>query len=238
MARWMRGSTSSTPPTSTRPASRRRSSAGRSRAAVTTSCWPPSSGDRWVRTPTTAACHAAGSSPRSRIRCGAWARTGSTYTRCTAPIRTPTSTRPSVRSPTSSTRARSATSARPHSPPARSSRRSGRDASGALNASVPSSRRTRCWSAGSSSTCCPRPAGMAWASSPTARWPAAGCREAGAPTAHPPPRRGSGWPRALTCRWRRTSASSQPSRNSRRSPTRPACRSSSWRSRSSSITPP
>ena len=41
-------------------------------------------------------------------------------------------------------------------------------------------------------------------------------------TAHPPRPRVSGWPRASTCRCRRTSASSRPSRSSRRSPTTPA----------------
>ena len=96
----------------------------------------------------------------------------------------------------------------------RSSRRSGRRATGASSASAPSSRRTRSWSAASSSTCCPPPDGTAWASSPTARSPAAGCREAGAPTAHRPRPRDNGWPRASTCRCRRTSASSKPSSSS------------------------
>src|SRR4051812_2369331 len=77
-----------------------------------------------------------------------------------------------------------------------------------------------------------------WASSPTAPWPAAGCPEAGRRTAPPRRRRGSGWPRALTCPCRRTSASSKPSSSSPTSPTTPACRSSSWRSPSSSTTPP
>ena len=62
----------------------------------------------------------------------------------------------------------------------------------------------------------PTARGTAWASSPTARWPAAGCREAGAPTAHRPRRRGSGSSRASTCRCPRTSASSKPSSSSRR----------------------
>ena len=55
---------------------------------------------------------------RSRTRCGAWAPTGSTSTRSTAPTRRPTSTRRSARSPIWSGRARSATSARRRSPPA------------------------------------------------------------------------------------------------------------------------
>ena len=68
----------------------------------------------------------------------------------------------------------------------RSSRRSGRRASGAWSASAPSSRPTRCSSAASSSTSCRPPSATAWASSPTARWPAAGCRAAGPPTARRP----------------------------------------------------
>src|SRR3954465_9051978 len=69
-----------------------------------------------------------------------------------------------------------------------------------------------------------RRAATAWASSPTARWPAAGCRAAGAPTAprpHPPV---SGWPSASTCRCPRISASSKPSSSCSRSPTTPASR--------------
>ena len=66
----------------------------------------------------------------------------------------------------------------------------------------------------SSSTSCPPRSATAWASSPTARSPAAGCRAAGAPTARRPRRRGSGWPRASTCRCPRTSASSKPSSSS------------------------
>ena len=128
--------------------------------------------------------------------------------------------------PTSSSRARSATSAPRRSRPARSSRRSGSarerrpralpHRAAALLAARP--RR-------SSSTCC-RPRGAtAWASSPTARWPAAGCRAAGPPTAPRPRPPASGWRRASTCRCPRTSASSKPSSSSPRSPTTPACRS-------------
>ena len=61
--------------------------------------------------------------------------------------RRPTSTRRSARSPTSSTRARSATSAPRRSPPRRSSRPSGSRATAAASASSASSRRTRCSSA-------------------------------------------------------------------------------------------
>ena len=71
-----------------RRASPRRSSARRSPAAgATTSSWPRSSTARWATTPTSRATRAAGSSARSRTRCGGWAPTGSTSTRSTAPIR-------------------------------------------------------------------------------------------------------------------------------------------------------
>ena len=68
---------------------------------------------------------------------------------------------------------------------ARSSRRSGPRASGTSSASAPSSRRTRCWCAASRSTSCRPRNGTAWASSPTARWPAAGSRAAGRADATP-----------------------------------------------------
>src|SRR5215218_6994212 len=61
--------------------------------------------------PTAAAPRGAGSSARSRTRCGGSAPTGSTCTRSTATNPTPTSRRPWARSATWSTRARSATSA-------------------------------------------------------------------------------------------------------------------------------
>ena len=76
----------------------------------------------------------------------------------------------------------------------------------------------------SSSTSSPPRSGTAWASSPTARSPVAGCRAAGAPTAPPPPRPGSGWRPASTCRCPRTSASSRPPGSSPRSPRTPGCR--------------
>jgi aryl-alcohol dehydrogenase-like predicted oxidoreductase len=60
--------------------------------------------------------------------------------------------------------ARSATSAPRPTTPARSSRRNGRRASGPCSASAPSSRRTRCWSAASSSRSCRPRSGTAWAS--------------------------------------------------------------------------
>ena len=56
------------------------------------------------------ATRAAGSSARSRTRCGGWAPTGSTSTRSTASIRGRTSTRRCRRSATSCTKARSARS--------------------------------------------------------------------------------------------------------------------------------
>ena len=55
----------------------------------------------------------------------------------------------------------------------------GRSRAAASSGSAPSSRRTRCWCAASSSTSCRPPSVTAWASSPTARSPAAGCRAAG-----------------------------------------------------------
>ena len=61
--------------------------------------------------PTSRATRAAGSSERSRTRCGGWAPTGSTSTRSTASTRGPTSRRRCRRSATSCIRARSATSA-------------------------------------------------------------------------------------------------------------------------------
>jgi Aldo/keto reductase family len=67
-------------------------------------------------------------------------------------------------------RARSATSAHRHSRAGRSSRHNRRRASGASSGFAPSSRPT------SSSTYCPPRSATAWASSPTARSPAAGCR--------------------------------------------------------------
>jgi hypothetical protein len=218
-ARSTSGSTSSTPPTSTRPANPRRSSAKLSSVAATTSRWPRSSGPRWVRTRTSAASRGAGSSPRSRTRCGDWAPIGSTSTRCTAPTRTPTSTKRSERSPTWSTRARSATSAHRPSPPGRSQTRNGRSANGTWNDSAPNSRRTPSSCTGSNSTCCRLPPATAWASSPTARSPA-GCPAAGTPTRHPHRQRVSDSSTASTCAYPRTSASS---RQSKRWPRWPTC---------------
>jgi aryl-alcohol dehydrogenase-like predicted oxidoreductase len=70
------------------------------------------------RTSTSKATRGAGSSARPRTRCGGWTPTGSTCTRSTATTPAPTSRRPSARSATLSTRARSATSAPPPSPSA------------------------------------------------------------------------------------------------------------------------
>ena len=86
------------------------------------------------------------------------------------------------RSATSCARARSATSARPPSRHARSSRRSGPPATGSFSDSSPSSRRTRSSSAPSRPTYCPPARATAWASCPTARSPAAGCPAARART--------------------------------------------------------
>src|SRR3954453_4059479 len=54
-----------------------------SRVDATTSSSPPISSCRWRIRPTTAAVHGAGSSGRSRTRCGASGPTTSTSTRCT-----------------------------------------------------------------------------------------------------------------------------------------------------------
>src|SRR3954447_19934764 len=96
-------------------------------------------------------------------------------------------------------------------PARRSSKRTGPRASGTWSACAPNSRPTRCWCAASSSTCFPPRSATAWASSPTARSAAAGCRAPGRTTALPPRRRSSGWPSASTWRCPRTSASSKPS---------------------------
>ena len=197
------------------PASPRRSSARRSRAVATTSCWRRSSSCRWATTPTGAALAALdhdrgrglAAPPRHRLHRplpGPPPRPGQS-----------TSRRRSARSPTSSGRARSATSAPRRSPAARSSRRSGRGARARPRAlphraaAVLAARRA----ASSSTSCRPRSA-TAWASSPTARSAAAGCRAAGAPTARRPRPPASGSPRASTCRCPRTSASSKPSSSS------------------------
>ena len=83
---------------------------------------------RWFAT--TTARPAAGSSPRSRTRCGGWVPTTSTCTSCTAPTPARTSRRRSARSTTSYAPARCSTSATPRSRRARSSRRSGRRGTG------------------------------------------------------------------------------------------------------------
>ena len=126
----------------------------------------------------------------------------------------------------------------PRSRPARSSRRSGSRATGGCSGSSPSSRRTRSSSVPSRPTSCPRARATAWPSCPTARWPAAGCRGAGARTpGSSPPRAPAGCPSASISRSRPTSASSTPSSSSPSSPTRRGSRSSSSRSRSCSTIP-
>ena len=64
--------------------------------------------------------------------------------------------------PTSSTRARSATSVRPPTPAPKSSRRNGSPGNGTCSGSSPSSRRTRCWCVGSRKTSCPPRCDTAW----------------------------------------------------------------------------
>jgi hypothetical protein len=105
----------------------------------------------------------------SRTRCGGWTPTGSTCTRSTATTPAPTSRRPWARSATWSTRARSATSAPPPSPPPRLSRRSGPRGTGVCSDLSPSSRRTPSWSGPSRLMCCPPAPATAWGSCPTAR---------------------------------------------------------------------
>ena len=168
---------------------------------------------------------AAGSSPRSRTRCGGSAPTGSTSTRCTAPTRRRTSTRRSARSPTSSSRARSATSARPR--PRRGqiveAQWTARDAAAgalphraaAVLAPCPRHRARRAAHR-------PAPRHGHPHLQPARRRLAVGQLERR--TAHRPPPRGSDSPPASTCRCPRTSASSWRSRRSPRSPTTPACR--------------
>ena len=81
-------------------------------ADATRSCWRRRSGSRPAPDPTTSACPVATSASAWRRRCAGSAPTGSTCTRCTAGTSAPRSRRRSRRSTTSSTRARSATSAR------------------------------------------------------------------------------------------------------------------------------
>ena len=97
-----------------------------------------------------AATPGAGSCRPARPACAGSARTGSTSTRSTGRIRAPASTRPSVPSPTSSIRARSAPSARRPSPPGRSRTPRPWPPVAAGSGRRPSSLRTRCWSGGSS----------------------------------------------------------------------------------------
>ena len=123
---------------------------------------------------------------RSRTRCGGSAPTGSTSTRCTAPTRQTDidETLGALTDLVQQGKVRYIGS---------SSFSGGADRRGAVggaraeprSGSAPSSRRTRCSSAASSATSCRPPSATAWASSPTARWPAAGCRAAGAPDSRP-----------------------------------------------------
>ena len=95
----------------------------------------------------------------------------------------------------------------------------------ACSASAPSSRRTRCWSAASSSTSCPTAQrhgmGILTYSPLSGGWLSGQLdRRQLADLARP----ASAWPRASTCRCPRTSASSRPSSSLHRSPTPPGCR--------------
>ena len=146
---------------------------------------------------------------------------------------TPTSTRRSPRSATSSTRARSATSAtRPSRPAIVEAQWVARErAPGALR--LRTTHRTRSSLARSRSTCCRPASATAWESSRTARSPAAGSPAASARTPPAGRSRARQLPDRFDLSCRSTNASSRPSSSSRSSPTRPASRSSSWRSRSS-----
>ena len=185
-ARSTPGSTSSTPPTSTRPASPRRSSARRSRAAATTSCSRRSSSGPM------------GEDPNRRGVSRRWIVTRGRALAAAARHRPHRPLPDAPSRPGDRRRGDARRADRPRAAGQGPLHRlvlvlRGRDRRGAVDraraapasASARSSRRTRCSSAGSSSTCCRRPHATAWASSPTARWPAAGCPGAGTRTASP-----------------------------------------------------
>ena len=131
-------------------------------AGATTSCSRPRSASRWATTQTAAAPRAAGSSRAVEDSLRRRRPTGSTSTRSTAPTPTPTSRRRSA-----------AHGPRPagqgplrrllHLPRRRSSRPSGRRATGACSARDRAAARTRSSSAGSRPTSCPRAPATAWA---------------------------------------------------------------------------
>ena len=150
---------------------------GAARAGATTSCWPPS-----VHGPMGEDPNAQGNSRRWIIaECeDSLRRLGHRLDRPLPdpPARPVLRHRRDPRRPDrpGPSRARSATSAARPSRPTRSSRPSGSPSAAAGSGSSASSRRTRSWSGASRPTCCPPASATAWASSPGARWPAAGCR--------------------------------------------------------------
>ena len=241
----------------TRPASPRRSSARRSRAAATTSCWPPSSSCRWATDP-----NQRGGSRRWIIRAveDSLRRLGTDWIdlyqvhrpdprhRRRGDARRADRPRPAGQGPLHRLARRS---------PRQPDRRGAVDRARARPAALPH-RAAAVLAAGArhraSTSCRPRSA-TAWASSPTARSPAAGCpgrwSADSSPTSPRPPAAGRS---ASTCRCPRTSASSRPSSSSpsvaddaglpmielaialRRSTTRRSPRRSSGRARWSSST--
>ena len=152
---------------------------------------------------------------RSRTRCGGWAPTGSTSTRCTAPTRRPThETLAALTDLVQQGKVRYIGS---------SSFSAGQIVEAQWTARERRLERFRTEQPpysllvrGIELDVLPTAQRHGRASSPTARSPAAGCRAAGAPTARRPRPRASGWRRASTCRWRRTSASSRPWSSSRK----------------------
>ncbi len=161
-------STSSTPPTSTRTASRRRSSARRCRGPARRRLPRHQVPRPSRRRPQPPRQLPPLDRPGGREQpAPAWAPTTSTSTRCTAPSRTPTSTRPSARCPTWCTPGQDPLH-RHLDLPAVADRRGAVDrrSGGAASGRSPSSRRTRSWPAGSSARCCPSPSGTASACCP------------------------------------------------------------------------
>lgn len=171
------GSTPSTPRTPIPRAKPKPSWARPSKDDETTSCSRRRSTSRWATIRTTAAIRGGGSRARSRAASGGCAPITSTCTRCTAPIRTPTSTKRSARSRIWCGPGKCGRSAVPLSPPRRSSKRSGWPKRADGSGSGRSSPRTRCWRAVPKSPCCRPARGTGWACSPGAHW-RAGCSPA------------------------------------------------------------
>ena len=170
------GSTSSTPPTSTPPASQSTSSARRWRtASATTSSSPPRSASRWAMTPSQR-----GASRRRIIR----GVEDSLRRLNTDWIDLYQIHRPDPNTDIDETLATLTDLVQRRQDPLLRALyvRGLRDRAGAVDrrvtadtcASAASNRPTRSSPAPSSTTCCPPASSTGWASSPTARWPAAG----------------------------------------------------------------